>query len=142
MDAHHKHRFYCSATHRVSVRDSLVFEDAAVRVLTCMIDITNISQWENLLAGSESTPFIVFKHSKTCPESGDIMRGMEEENSPFDGEIYRVTAQTSQDVASQIAQDLGVEHETPQLIVVKNQKAVYAASHLDIDMQTAARCLE
>ena len=106
-----------------------------------MIDLTNIAQWENALAQSSGIPQVIFKHSKTCPASSEMLHILEGPSSPLDGDMYRVTVQTSQDVSDQIGRDLGVPHETPQLIIVKNRKSVYAASHDDIDLGAAAQFL-
>ena len=37
------------------------------------------------------------------------------------------------DVSTAIAQKFDVEHESPQVILIKNGKAVYSASHFEID---------
>ena len=39
------------------------------------------------------------------------------------------------DISNEIASRFGVYHESPQLILIKNGKAVYNVSHSDIDAE-------
>jgi bacillithiol system protein YtxJ len=46
------------------------------------------------------------------------------------------------DVSSAIAQKFNVEHESPQAIVVRNGKAVYSASHFEIEYSSIKEASE
>ena len=43
--------------------------------------------------------------------------------------VHRVIIQHARDISNRIAADLGVRHESPQLIYVKDGQAVWSVSH-------------
>ncbi len=52
--------------------------------------------------------------------------------------IYLLDLISYRDVSNQIASNLGIEHQSPQLILIKEGRAVYDASHSAISAETAA----
>jgi bacillithiol system protein YtxJ len=40
-----------------------------------------------------------------------------------------------------VAQKFGIEHESPQALLIKNGKATYTASHFEIDYRTIQKHL-
>lgn len=97
-----------------------------------MVELTSESEWEERLAGSSAAPFFVFKHSTTCPISSSAHNrvqgyaGNADAGSP---EIVMVKVIESRPVSNAIAQALGVTHQSPQMILVKDGSAVWDASH-------------
>lgn len=105
-----------------------------------------VSDIDELLTQSESQPVFIFKHSTTCPISARAHRQFEE---------YLTTPEASQGVAHalvrvieerpvslELAQRVGVQHESPQMILLRNRKAVWHDSHraLTVDaMQDALK---
>lgn len=83
---------------------------------------------EQLLARSHEGPVLLFKHSSTCPISARAYREMQEVKSP----VALVVVQQSRDLSREVAARTGVEHETPQALVLRNGQAVWSASHFDI----------
>ena len=95
-----------------------------------------MNEWQQILINSEKEPFIIFKHSATCPISAGAHKRMEAfEGKDIDSKIFKVIVQNSRDVSNKIAEDLGVEHESPQVIIVSKQSAVYDASHHSIEAE-------
>ncbi|MDX1530309.1 MAG: bacillithiol system redox-active protein YtxJ [Rhodothermales bacterium] len=82
-----------------------------------------------MLAASADRPVALLKHSIACPVSA---RGQQEFvglEAPDDPPLYVVVVQYARDLSRRIAERLGVRHETPQVIVVKDGEAAYHASH-------------
>jgi bacillithiol system protein YtxJ len=77
----------------------------------------------------------LFKHSRYC---GVSCEAMDELQSHIDGRgdatvSYKViTVQTHRNVSDAVAQRLGIRHETPQAILLRDGKAVWNASHFRI----------
>lgn len=46
--------------------------------------------------------------------------------------FYLLDVVSSRPVSLQLAEELKVEHASPQVVVIKNGKVVYTASHMDI----------
>ena len=47
----------------------------------------------------------------------------------YEGEVSLVVVQTARNVSRELATMTGIRHETPQVIVLKDGKAVWNASH-------------
>ena len=97
-----------------------------------MIELTSEEQWQERLDGSDERPFFVFKHSTTCPISAGAYNrvGIYREGASSDSpEIVLVKVIESRPLSNAIAGALGVTHQSPQLILVKDGRAVWDASH-------------
>lgn len=91
--------------------------------------------WNELLSGqqfkdllNDETFFAVFKHSTRCSIS-DMAKNRLEREWKLDFPIYYLDLLEHRDVSNLIAALSGVQHQSPQLIVFKNSKPVYDASH-------------
>ena len=83
---------------------------------------------EELFARSHEQPVLLFKHSTACPISARAYKQMEGVKTP----VSIVVVQQSRDVSRAVAERTGVQHETPQALVLRNGRAVWNASHFDI----------
>ena len=93
---------------------------------------------ENLLTDSKQKPVIVFKHSNACSISARAYREMEK----FDGQVNILEVQSARDVSCELADLTGIRHETPQVIVLRDGKAVWNASHFDVTAGDVAKALK
>src|SRR5687767_10084414 len=87
--------------------------------------IADTKQLEDLIKQSADAPVVVFKHSTTCPVSA----GAYEEMSDVSVPVNIVIVQEARDVSNQIEQVTDVEHHSPQVLVLRDGKAVWNASH-------------
>lgn len=98
-------------------------------------EITTLEQWKEALDASGDKPVLVLKHSTTCPVSAAALEEYEEylTGAPKDDVDYvLVKVIESRPVSNEIAQDLGVKHESPQIIYVKDKAKYWAASHWSV----------
>lgn len=101
-----------------------------------MKDVTQQSEVDSLLNEDNA---IVFKHNPNCPISAAAHDEMERfEASHPESPVYRVDIQASGDVSRYIGERSGIEHHSPQLILLRNGTPAWHASHFDI----SARALE
>ncbi len=100
--------------------------------------ITNKNELEQLLSNSNSKPVVVFKHSTSCPISSRAYREMEQLN----GEVSLVVIQSARDISRELELVTGVRHESPQVIVLKDGKAVWTASHFDVQAGAVEKAVE
>ncbi|MDX5476907.1 MAG: bacillithiol system redox-active protein YtxJ [Cyclobacteriaceae bacterium] len=99
------------------------------------IKLENSSQLVNIKAKSEEKPVLIFKHSTRCSISGmtfdRLMRNWKEADfekvTPYFLDLIRY-----RDISNQIAQEFGVYHQSPQIILIKGGQAVYDNSHMGI----------
>lgn len=107
------------------------------------IEISDSDSVTQMLEESEERPVLVYKHSVSCPISGYAWHEVQNCLEPGDDApaCYRVTVQYHPDLSRDIALMLDVIHHTPQIIIVRNGKARYVASHWQIRKQTLQRAL-
>ena len=103
-----------------------------MNALTPLHDLESI---EAAIAESRERPVLLFKHSRYC---GVSCEALDELQSHIDAQqqpaaSYKmVTVQTHRPVSDAIAQRLGLRHETPQAILIRDGKMVWNASHFRI----------
>lgn len=79
---------------------------------------------------------LIFKHSTRCFISKTVLKSFEKQmqNSDKDLAYYFLDLLAHRDISNQIEDRFGVAHQSPQLIVLEQGKAVYNASHQSIDL--------
>ncbi|SNR37324.1 bacillithiol system redox-active protein YtxJ [Flavobacterium sp. ov086] len=98
------------------------------------IELTDIAQLMEIEAISNAKPVVIFKHSTRCSISRMALKQFEREydlNETVDAYFLDLIA--NREVSNEIANKFSVYHESPQLILIKNGKAIYDVSHSDID---------
>jgi bacillithiol system protein YtxJ len=102
--------------------------------LTTLRDLEELDQ---ALDNSHLRPILLFKHSYTCgisAEALDELRAHIDEQLPSSTTDYAmVTVQTHREVSNTIAERLGVRHETPQAILVRDGRVLWSASHFRVN---------
>jgi bacillithiol system protein YtxJ len=99
------------------------------------LPLINEGQLQELIRISEDKAVIIFKHSTRCSVSMMAKRNFEhswkqgKESVP----AYFLDLLAYRSVSDKVAHDLSVEHQSPQLIIVKGGKAIYTTSHDEID---------
>ena len=100
--------------------------------MTQYTELTTLDDWQRLLVRSNERPTLLFKHSTTCPISARAYREFQSYlgGTPETHTDYAlVKVIESRPVSNQVAQDLHVYHESPQVILIQNQVAVWSTSH-------------
>lgn len=99
-------------------------------------ELTDIAQLMEIEAISNEKPVVIFKHSTRCSISRMALKQFEREYDLNEvADAYFLDLIAHRDISNEIAQRFGVYHESPQLILIKNGKAVYDVSHSDIDAE-------
>jgi len=97
-------------------------------------EITSMNQLDNLTEDSSEKPVIVFKHSTRCSISRMALRQFEQ---TFDLQHkftpYYLDLLENREISNEISSRFKVVHQSPQLIVIKEGKAIYNASHENIE---------
>jgi len=82
-------------------------------------------------------PVLIFKHSNRCSISSmafsRIQKSEKELNEKFD--FYLIDVVSDRSLSLQLADELAVQHESPQAIVLNQGKVIYSASHMAINPQ-------
>ncbi|RZJ47699.1 MAG: bacillithiol system redox-active protein YtxJ [Chryseobacterium sp.] len=79
----------------------------------------------------------IFKHSTSCFISKTVLRNFEREIEAAQEKgatFYFLDLLAYRNLSNKIAEDFAIRHESPQLIVIENGKAINNASHQDITL--------
>lgn len=90
-------------------------------------ELQSIEEWNDVLEKSKEGPLLVLKHSTTCPISTAAYSRVEAYET--DMPKYFLTVQDSRPVSNHMAEQLDVVHQSPQLFILNEGKAVWNASH-------------
>jgi len=103
------------------------------------IALESPDQLEALRAESKNQPVIIFKHSTRCSISQAALSRLErtwKEEEMTSVKSYYLDLLSCRDISNQITNLFEVEHQSPQVIVLKDGEAVYNKSHFDIDFNS------
>jgi bacillithiol system protein YtxJ len=97
-------------------------------------DLTDLEQLNEIISLSNESPVLIFKHSTRCSVSRMALKQFENEFDTLDKVTpYFLDLITYRDISNEIASRFQVVHQSPQVLLIKNGKSVYDASHSDID---------
>ena len=103
-------------------------------------ELTDLAQLNEITIISNEKPVAIFKHSTRCSISRMALKQFENEfNSSDKVTPYFLDLIAHRDISNEIATRFGVHHQSPQLILIKEGKAIYNVSHSDIDAEELGR---
>lgn len=93
--------------------------------------LDNIKQLDEIDEISQSKPVVIFKHSTRCFISKTVLKQFEAEFNYSVDQIdwYLLDLLNYRDISNEIAHRYNVTHQSPQIIVIRNGKAVFNESH-------------
>jgi len=100
-----------------------------------MTELTRLPDVSRTANTANEEPVLIFKHSTTCPISGRAAQRIDEmfrdSEDPLPA-FYMVKVIESRPVSQAIAAMYDVKHESPQILLLKDGKAVWNTSHDEI----------
>ena len=102
------------------------------------VELHDAPELDELLSRSAEQPVILFKHSATCGISARAYREMTKLEKP----IALVTVQNARALSSEIESRFAIPHETPQVLIVRDGKLAWSASHFRITADAVKRAVE
>lgn len=103
------------------------------------IPLTTSDQLVEIKEQSNQQPVLLFKHSTTCSISKTSLNRLErnwQEGELKGTKAYYLDLLTYRSISNEIAQLFGVEHQSPQVLIIQKGKSVFDRSHFDIDYTT------
>lgn len=105
--------------------------------------LTDLGQLNEIVDLSNEKAVLIFKHSTRCSISRFALKQFENE---FDLEEkitpYFLDLLNYRDISNEIANRFDVFHQSPQILLIKNGKAIFSTSHDDIDAKFLERFTE
>jgi bacillithiol system protein YtxJ len=113
-----------------------MFEHAHLRRLGSPADL------DAAIAASADRPVLVFKHSTRCGVSAEALEELATSLRARSMHAWVVTVQTDRGLSNAIATRFGVRHESPQLLLLKEGKVAWHASHFRITAPAVTAVLD
>ncbi len=95
-------------------------------------EITSLSDIDVILKTSKTQTVAVFKHSTRCSISRRVLSQFEKTNESKAIKFYYLDLLNHRDISNEIANKFDVVHQSPQLIVFKDEQVILSVSHSDI----------
>ena len=97
--------------------------------------LTDEKQLDEIIAASYHKEIAIFKHSTRCSVSVMAKRSLEQQWDLSDDElpVYFLDLLAYRPISNRIAEIFAVMHQSPQLLLIRQGKAIYHASHSEID---------
>ncbi len=107
-----------------------------------VVELQTDDDLEQLLERSKTHPVVIFKHSTQCSISSDVYGEFKHftETAP-DADCGVVLVIENRNLSNEIAGRLGVRHESPQALLVKDGRPVWNASHWSITADSLGQAL-
>jgi bacillithiol system protein YtxJ len=99
---------------------------------TNWLPLTYVGQLDEIVAFSEKNPVVIFKHSTRCSISRFALKQFEKQFD-FGVDTYFLDLLEHRDISNEIASRFNIHHQSPQVLLIKQGKCVYDASHDAID---------
>lgn len=95
--------------------------------------------YDEMMEHSRREPVVFYKHSASCPISA---RAQEQVALvKHDLPVYTLTVQYARELSKKAAEDLGVTHQTPQAIILKNGEPKNDFSHGSITSEKLTKAV-
>jgi len=93
-----------------------------------------IEDLDRLLAQSSDRPLLLFKHSLTCGTSAEALDELVDhlKEDKLDARYAIVTVQSHRELSNAVSVRLGVRHETPQALLIRDGRVIWSASHFRV----------
>jgi bacillithiol system protein YtxJ len=101
------------------------------------VELSDVDSLDRFLAQSNGLPALVFKHSDSCGVSARAHGQMSQIERP----VGLVIVQKARALSDEIAARTGVEHETPQVLILQDREVLWTASHGQIRAEAVEAAL-
>lgn len=105
------------------------------------IPLTDEAGLEVIKKVSAEKPQVIFKHSTRCSISSMAKNRLERVIAPESADFHYLDLLKHRDLSQKIAEDFHVEHESPQILIIKNGQCMYDESHSGIHMHEIEKLL-
>ena len=97
--------------------------------------LEDINELDEIVKDSFHLPVVIFKNSTRCIISKMALKQFEHEfDLPHLLKPYLLDLLEHRDISNEIAARFGVLHQSPQIILIKDGKAIFDASHEQINV--------
>lgn len=96
------------------------------------VDFFDKEQWHSLMDESNQGSIFIFKHSTRCGVSSMVFKRFEKQMRDRNQKFYFLNILANRELSNWISDELNIRHESPQLIVLKDEKVIAYDSHYNL----------
>lgn len=113
--------------------DDSISEPINYERISMIKDCETRQDFDRLVRNSQEHPVFLLKHSTRCPISGAAWRAYQRfsETRPA-AELWRVLVIENKQLSAQIAREVGIGHQSPQILLFHKGDVVWNDSHYSI----------
>ncbi len=106
--------------------------------------LSTAAELDRAIDQSSERPAVIFKHSPTCGISAQAFESISEwlRGEAPQADFYLVPVQTSRALSTQLSQQFGIRHESPQVMVIDRGQVVWHGSHYRANAISIAAALD
>ena len=106
-------------------------------------EISSSQTLSEVLDESCQRKIVIFKHSTTCPVSARAWREVQNFISESTNEVLvtMIKVIESRPVSNQVAEELGIKHQSPQVLLVSDRQVLWNASHQSVTESNIIKAL-
>ncbi len=101
--------------------------------------LSEIEQLEEINKASFDTPVMIFKHSTRCSISlsalNRVERNWNNEQDDIKVKPYYLDLIVYRNVSNEIAKKWNIEHQSPQVLIIKKGACIYTETHMGINYE-------
>lgn len=114
------------------------------KMMSELKELLTLEDLETALEQSTEDPIFLFKQSTTCPISTEAFSEFNKfvETHGDDVNTYFVKVRETREVSNQIADETGVQHESPQVLFIQDREALWNTSHNEITIDSLEEALK
>jgi bacillithiol system protein YtxJ len=108
-------------------------------------ELRAVDQIDQIRKESTENPILIFKYSSRCSLSRLALDRLErswQETEMRGIKSYFLDLITYREISNRIAHEFDVEHESPQILIIENEKSIYDQSHMGIDYQQIRKAVK
>ncbi len=104
--------------------------------------LTSDTQLDTIKAESATQPVLIFKHSTSCSISAMALSRMERNWTDTAGiKPYYLDLLENRSLSRTVAETFGVQHQSPQVLLIQNGECIYDNSHMGISFQALTQAV-
>ncbi len=107
--------------------------------------LRSVDQIKDIKSESKEAPVLIFKHSTRCNISRTSLDRLErnwKDEEMSNVRLYFLDLLSYREISNFIAEEFGVEHESPQILIIRNEKSTFDRSHFEIEYQQIRAALK
>ncbi|MFZ6012087.1 MAG: bacillithiol system redox-active protein YtxJ [Bacteroidota bacterium] len=108
-------------------------------------ELKELQQLSEIKKESAEKPVLIFKHSTRCSTSRMTLERLERHwkaNDLKDIKPYFLDLLSFREISNTIADHFGVEHESPQILIIWKGESILDLSHLEINYDAIKKAIK